>query len=490
MKTTVLSTTFQNTSGKFLAALCVTLFAAVPLAFGQTTWQNPDLVNGGDWVTPGNWTSGVPTGSTVTLIDNSGLAIINGGTAATRELTVGSTTTGNRLEILGADFTTRGVTLGGGDGSSGSVRLAAGTNWTTDGGGSFSAFLLGSAGSGSLLIESGATLHSGRTRIAIGAGTGEATVRGTWIWESNQSVGLSTSNATLNLGAGGLVSLTGPTQAVSLVGTLNIGGKTTAESAGRLNAASLVGAGSAANLNFNHTDTNYVFETETNTAIAIEGTTKVNQISGTTLLTGANTSTGATSILGGSLLVNGSLSASSAVSVSAAGTLGGVGSVGNVVVDGTLAPGSNGLGTLSTGNIDLTSTGTLHIELGMQTGNPVSDLVAVTGTFSLDTEANLQLALGSGLDTPSAGSLFFLVNNDGTDAINGVFGQLNGVATVLDEGSSFFWNSQEFQITYLADFGSGTFAGGNDIALMAIPEPSSFILLGLGVSGLFLRRRR
>lgn len=492
MKTPILSNeAVHQTSGRF-AAVCFGAFmlAAIPSALAQNLWQNPDLINGGDWHAATNWSAGsIPTSSTVTHINNGGLAIINAN-AATRELTIGDTAAGNRLEILVGTLNTRGVAIGLSTGSSGSVRLAAGAEWDTDGAGSYSALTVGTDGSGTLLIESGATLHSGRSRIAVNAGsTGEATVRGTWIWEHNQTVGLGAGAGVLNLGSGGKVSLTGATQVVSLGANsmLNIGGKTTAEAAGRLNAGSVNGGGT---LNFNHTDVDYIFETETNTPIVIAGAAKVNQVSGTTTLTASNTYTGATSITGGALLVNGSLATNSAVTVSVAGTLGGIGSVGNVTVNGTLAPGSHGVGTLSTRDVSLASTATLSIELGVQAGNPVSDMVRVTGTFSLASGSNLQLSLGSGLDTPSLGNMFFLVDNGGVDAISGVFSKLNGVDTVLNEGSSFFWDSQQYQITYLADFGTSSFTGGNDLALMVVPEPSSLLLFSLSITALCFRRRR
>ncbi len=493
MKFLILSTgTRQPAFGKWmLGLLAIYLFATNSSMVAQNFWTNPDLISGGDWQTPENWSLGtVPTASNETRIDNGGLAIINGGSAATRAFIIGNTTAGNRLEILGSNFITRGVTLGSGTGSSGYVRLATGTNWTTNGSGTFSAFVVGSAGSGTLLIESGAILHSGRTRIGIGAGTGEATVRGSWTWESNEGIGLQTANAILNLGSGGKVSLVGDTKIVTLAGTLNVGGKITAETAGRLNAESVNGAGGAATLNFNHTDTNYIFETETNTAIAITGTTNVHQIAGVTTLTAANTYTGTTSVTGGTLLVNGSLSASSDVTVSSAGTLGGTGSAGDIVVEGTLAPGNNGVGGFSADNISLMSGATLSIELGLQAGTPVSNHVQIEETFSLASGTNLQLALGSGLNAPSGGDIFFLVRNDGDDAIGGVFEQLNGIATDLNEGSFFSWNAQQYQITYLADFGSGVFTGGNDIALQVIPEPVSILLFGVGMMPLCFHRRR
>jgi fibronectin-binding autotransporter adhesin len=91
---------------------------------------------------------------------------------------------------------------------------------------------------------------------------------------------------------------------------------------------------------------------------------------------------------------------------------------------------------------------------------------------------------GSYLTTPAnTGDLFFIVLNNDTDAITGTFAG-------LAEGSRFFApNGQDFQITYVADSGTSSFTGGNDIALMAVPEPGSATLLLAGLA-LLARRRR
>jgi uncharacterized protein (TIGR03382 family) len=45
-------------------------------------------------------------------------------------------------------------------------------------------------------------------------------------------------------------------------------------------------------------------------------------------------------------------------------------------------------------------------------------------------------------------------------------------------------------ITYQADYDNGAFTNGNDVALMAIPEPSTALFGGLGFLGLLRRRRK
>ncbi len=55
-------------------------------------------------------------------------------------------------------------------------------------------------------------------------------------------------------------------------------------------------------------------------------------------------------------------------------------------------------------------------------------------------------------------------------------------------------NGQEFAISYEANFSTGAFTGGNDVAIMAIPEPNSMSMLagslGLALGLQRFRRRR
>lgn len=226
-----------------------------------------------------------------------------------------------------------------------------------------------------------------------------------------------------------------------------------------------------------------------------------------TLQQGTNTFTGSTTVSAGTLLLTGAATlnntpvitvasgatlnvsgVSSTFTIGSAQTLKGSGSViGAVEINGTLAPG-NSIGILTTGTLAMGSTGTLDIELGRDTGTPVSDLVQVTGTVDLASGANLQLTLLTGLDQPAANDVFFLLDNDSGDAVTGVFTRLNGVNTTLNTGSTFAWNSLTWEITYEADFAGSAFSGGNDIAIRVIPEPTTWLLVGIGFGVVLLRR--
>ena len=100
--------------------------------------------------------------------------------------------------------------------------------------------------------------------------------------------------------------------------------------------------------------------------------------------------------------------------------------------------------------------------------------------------------------TSGVGLSFSSATNAGTQtngqricgsSINGTFGSFNGVTTTLTEGSAFTFGSQVYDITYLASFAGNSATGGNDVALIAVPEPSVFASMALG-TGLLMSYRR
>ncbi|MEO5714831.1 MAG: autotransporter-associated beta strand repeat-containing protein [Luteolibacter sp.] len=198
---------------------------------------------------------------------------------------------------------------------------------------------------------------------------------------------------------------------------------------------------------------------------------------GTLTLTNVNSYTGATTVTGGKLIVNGNIS-TSITTVNTGGTLGGSGTVGDLIATtgGTVSPG-NSPGILSAGNTNLQSGSTLTIELNGANVGTEYDQLNVTGSVALG--GTLSLSLGY---TPVNDALFFILANDGSDAISGTF---SGLA----DGSTVNFGGQDFHISYFGDSVGNTFTGGNDIALMAVPEPSAAFLGALGALALIRRRR-
>jgi fibronectin-binding autotransporter adhesin len=232
-------------------------------------------------------------------------------------------------------------------------------------------------------------------------------------------------------------------------------------------------------------------------------------------LSGANSYTGVTNITNGTLAVDatGSISGTTSINISGAATFdvnalpggfmlgstqsitGGAGAVpgaiaGTLIADAgsIVAPGLGAgvTGTLSVSNgFSLLSTAHLAIDLaGSAAGVGYDQLIVNAGNISLAGDlAGSALAF-----TPTNfADVFFIIVNSGGGTTTGT---LNGVA----EGGSIVIGAQEFQISYTSDFGGAGFTingSGNDVALLAVPEPGSVasLLGGLGLV-LGLRRRR
>lgn len=362
-------------------------------------------------------------------------------------------------------------------------------------------------------VTFGANASSTET-VTIGTG-------GITLLNQQATVALSSANAnlvsTLNI-LGGTVTVGGDiievvaTGASNHTGTLNLNGATLDMSGKKIG-----GSSSANNID------NLIFASGTlkNVGEINNGAGLTKTTSGTLILAGTNTYSGATTIKAGTVVVTGSLSGSTAVTVGdaanlgASAILGGSGTVGNVTVGAAsgntgavLMPhagsSSTSIGnTLTAGSVTFAD-GSAHLSLelgrssaflsgggdGTAGGDRSDHLISTTGAVSLN-GADLQLSL---LTTTGHsigfGDVFFLVINDGGNAINGTFASLNGAPTTLNEGATFFLNSQQYTITYQASFAGNSFTGGNDIALRAIPEPSALFSLFGGVGLMVWRRRR
>jgi hypothetical protein len=141
---------------------------------------------------------------------------------------------------------------------------------------------------------------------------------------------------------------------------------------------------------------------------------------------------------------------------------------GPVTVDAgaQLSPGANGVSALTVGNTTLSAGSGLVIDLDpTDAGN---DVLNVKGTVALN-GADLVLDL---LSAPTRGEAFDILTNDGTDPISGEFSEGSQVTGMFD-GQAY-----SFRIDYAFNADGG--AVGNDIRLTAVPEPATWLLMGLG----------
>jgi autotransporter-associated beta strand protein len=196
---------------------------------------------------------------------------------------------------------------------------------------------------------------------------------------------------------------------------------------------------------------------------------------------------------GHSLSVDGTVEGSVEVS----GTVSGQGSINGgltILAGGTLASGLNGPGALGiTGTLTLSGGATLSLQLtNLTDGLLNASAVHLTGE---DGGVMLNLSLLGSAQLAEIGQVIFLVNNTGSDGILGTFANATGSYLFGDQTETILAdtiNGQQYAISYDADLSTGAFHGGNDIAVMAIPEPSTgaVLLAGVAVLGGWRRLRR
>jgi len=245
------------------------------------------------------------------------------------------------------------------------------------------------------------------------------------------------------------------------------------------------------------------------------------------VLSGASTYTGTTAVSRGKMIVSGSLAQTSSVLVDGAdaqlivtgainpaaivtvsnGTVSGTGSTGPLVTSTAataviIAPG-NSIGILTvqgnaaTPGLDLSrgDGAVLSIELGkVITGSTVLgpgvdyDQIVIAGdtaalnTIVLGFNAALELTIRSGLSIDIGDVFFIAVNTANSTPVSGTF-------EALPEGATLFASDgTPFAITYQAAWtgsqAGSTKTGGNDIAVVAVPESGTTLSLLLGLAGL------
>lgn len=141
---------------------------------------------------------------------------------------------------------------------------------------------------------------------------------------------------------------------------------------------------------------------------------------------------------------------------------------GPVTVDAgaQLSPGASGVGALTVGDTMLSAGSGFVIDLDPTNGE--NDVLSVNGTVALN-GADLVLDL---LSAPTRGEAFDILTNDGTDPISGEFSEGSQV-TGMFNGQAY-----SFRIDYAFNADGGMI--GNDIRLTAVPEPATWLLMGIG----------
>ncbi|MCU9951105.1 autotransporter-associated beta strand repeat-containing protein [Pseudomonas sp. PDM13] len=202
---------------------------------------------------------------------------------------------------------------------------------------------------------------------------------------------------------------------------------------------------------------------------ALNGAGTLNKVgAGTLVLSGNSELTGPTHIQAGTLQVDGTL-ASGAINLSSGATLSGIGNmIGTVTVNGGTIAGDQTRGTLSVGNLVLSSGSQVNLNLGAPNGG---SLIDVNGDLTLDGTLNITDAGAMGL------GVYTLFTYDGQFTDNGLaYGSLPPVMTsnfyelqtgfnkqvnLLVQGAPnqvLFWNGNQTSPTGSIGGGAGTWS--------------------------------
>ncbi len=326
------------------------------------------------------------------------------------------------LTLTGANtYTgTTSMTAGGTLSIAGDANLGTGTIYFAEGGGTLLvtgttiidnaiSFVLGngtvSAGAGVDVTLSGAITDNAGSRAFTKTGTGTVTLSGANTFRGGTTV----SEGTLTLSGGNALSNTG-TVNVAAGATLDLNGTT--ETIGSLTGSGTVTVG-AGSISFSNPAANSF---------------------------------------------NGTLSGTGTFSVASGVTLKGTGTYNTpvtVLSGGTIAPG-NSPGTISTGNLTLSSGSTASMEIDGTVAGTGYDQIAVTGTVTIN-GATLSTVFGY---TSTTGTSYTLIDNDGADAVTGTF---SGLA----EGATLTAGVRTYKISYAG-------GDGNDVTLTDVtPVPAT-----------------
>jgi autotransporter-associated beta strand protein len=214
--------------------------------------------------------------------------------------------------------------------------------------------------------------------------------------------------------------------------------------------------------------------------------------SGIQKLTGANSYRGTTIVSGGTLLVNGTHNSAGNYTTATGATLGGTGSINlagdtSVTVNaGSLAPGDGGPGVLNIGGtLNMSSVGTLKLEIGGAfpgNGSIFYDQLNMTRpTATINASfAHVSAFLVNGFK-PKLTDCFYIL----TRADSAPFGATQPFDAYPEGATINLGSDFTGKVTYKANWtgtqATSTPSGGNDMAIVIVPEPGSAALLSLGL---------
>ena len=453
-----------------------------PLTVGRSSNANSFLVTGGTLTVTGT-ANDVIVGDGAAAGGNS-IAVTGGTFSSQATLVIGRSGTGNSFSATaGALVSNANVRFGlnaGSTGNSGTVD-GAGTVWTIT-----NKLRIGSDGNDNFLaITNGGVVNVASDVFVGGTSTGSS-VSGNSITVSGSGSKLAILSGTADLviaygtGSANVVTVADSgTLAVSSIklgpgGTLRVG---LGGAPGFVNPAATVDAPlGGGRVEFNHTASSHTF------ANPITGSARVIQAgSGKTILTGSSSYTGATTVSAGTLALAAAtnpIASSGTIDVAAAAvldvasvtggfalasdqTLTGVGAVvGGVATDAgsTVSPAGAALGGLSFGS-SLNLVGILAIDVS----GTATDLASVAGPLTLDPASTVIFTVGSPLTEPAYVFATYA-------SLAGTF----GTVTSLPTGYSLEYN----------------YLGGNQLALVAVPEPGTLVLAAVGCVAAFTTFRR
>lgn len=465
----------------------------------------------------GTWVlTGTSTYTGVTTISAGVLRVQNSSAlGATSGITVADKA---RLELAGGVTIDRSVNIAGnGNNNSGALQNNSGDN-TWSGNVTLTNVTGGTrigAMAGTLritgVIDSGASAVDLNIRNADGGGLVILSGANTYLGNTTVVVGtLQLAGGDNRLPTAGLINLGNGSNIATA--TLDLGG-TNQQSAGLISAGTTMtttltnSSATASTLTLDlaaATNRSYLSVISGNLAVVKQGT-------GTQRFSGATTYTGNTTVSAGTLALahTSSNNIASSPTITVAGgttldtsglngggltlasgqTLGGNGTVhGGVTVtaSSTLAPGMSP-GTLTIDNGLTFTGGTLSMEInGTSPGVDYDQLAVTNGAVALGNGIATLLLSTSGY-TPAVGDLLWIINNSGSGSTTGYF---NGLA----QGATLTLAGQEFSVSYTGDYGTTNAysTSGNDMVLVAAPEPSTWAMLigGLAAAGFYWRRQR